>query len=243
MYSVASIFSQYRVVSGKFTFRSIQSNGGVNNSPSGNAANSACRTFSLVFLTDPASASTTFSADMSSGGQMINTTRNASLDIPSSSQLGSWLYTSSAAASPTSIDLRDCAFGALEGHFMDTSSTAIVQYGFIVFDAVVQFRGLMYFAAPIGRSLKPSIKLTLEQKFSVDSNDVDLSIVSGTEEKTDIESPVLLSAFDADSFPPSVRSSTAVPTLTARVLSVKNGPQVSLPPTRKQGRRSPSRQM
>jgi len=222
MYSVASIFSQYRIVSGKFRYRTIQTISGTNNSPSGAAANSASRTFSLAFLTDPAAASTTFSSDLSSGGQVVRSSEDCNIAIPPSSQMGNWLYTSSAAASPTSIDLRDCAFGALEGHFFDTSSTAIVQYGFIVFDAVVQFRGLMYFAAPIGKSLKN--RLSLEQKFSVDCDDFNQSFGSGPEEKADTEqktpslervtgtceSPVHVSAFDADSFPPSVRRDPAV---------------------------------
>jgi len=148
----SSLFTQYKVNRCKFTYVPYSGQNGLLNTPTGSGSTSAVRTFALGAYPDPAAAFSTFNDDVADGAVVMNTTRRGVLDVGARS-ITRWLFTSASAASPSGIDERLCSFATLSAHFPDTSTTAAVQYGVILLDIDVSFRGMIASDPPIGLSL------------------------------------------------------------------------------------------
>jgi hypothetical protein len=111
----------------------------------------AARPFAIGIFDDPALSTLTYTNIIDGGGKWGNTSRGKILTIAPSK----WLWTSTTAASPTTIDLRTTAFGKLYFAYFNASTTAIPSFGHLILQIDVEFKGVIFSAAPIGRTLQP----------------------------------------------------------------------------------------
>jgi len=167
---VADQFLQYRFKSIKFTYNPRYSSSGVAPNPAGATTTPSYgeRSFVWGVVDDPALlGSLSFQVFLEYGGQLATTTRKNSMTIRGGT-LKQWRYTSTTTSSPTAIDLRMVAPMQLRFYFDDTSSTAAATYGYITYEAVVQFRGAANNASIIGVS-SPAENSTDDDKKAEDS--------------------------------------------------------------------------
>jgi len=141
LYAIAFNFLQYRVRGGRLRYVPMMTSSGVSTLVAGPSTTPsyAVRDFVVKVYRDPRTAATSYSNGdlLMSGARACRTTQPFQISIPRSS----WLWTStSASSSISSIDYRQAAFGALVAQFRDTSTTASVLYGDLIFDLDVEFR-------------------------------------------------------------------------------------------------------
>lgn len=111
------------------------------------------RSFAMGIFKDPALSTISYENIFACGGVVGNTSRGHSISLPSSD----WLWTSTTAASPTTIDLRMTAFGKLYFSYFTASTTATYSYGQLLLTIEFEVRGAVDNATPLGAtSTNPS---------------------------------------------------------------------------------------
>jgi len=151
--SLASQFEQYRIVRGRLIYVPDGTGTGILEIVGGSTATPgyAARPFAIGIFKDPALSTLTYTNIIDGGGKWGNTSRGKTLTIGPSK----WLWTSTTTASPSTIDLRETAFGKLYFSFFNTSTTAVTSFGHLILQIDVEFKGVIFSAVPIGRTLKP----------------------------------------------------------------------------------------
>jgi hypothetical protein len=160
----ANEFQQYRVVSGKLTYVPDGTATGLYEAVNGQSTTPSyvARPFAIGIFKDPALSTLTYTNIIDGGGKWCNTSRGRQLSIGPSP----WLWTSTTAASPSTIDLRTTAFGKLYFAFFNSSTTASPSFGHLILQIDVEYKGVIFSAAPLGSSLSPpqSDKAEAEEK-------------------------------------------------------------------------------
>jgi hypothetical protein len=137
--NLAQYFQQYRIRKGAYfeyiPYNALNTQQEVVSGPT-STPSYAMRNMVWLFVDDPSLSLANFTTLVDSGGIEFNTNERKRLSIPASA----WKWVSTTSASPTSIDLRMCTFGALLARFRQTSTTAASTYGEINFVGVVEWR-------------------------------------------------------------------------------------------------------
>jgi len=163
--TIAQLFTKYRFR--KVTMRYIPdtSYSGVVESISGPTTTPSygSRVFAWGVNRDPALSTLSYSQLVQMGGVVGNTNRSSRLVFINNDS--SWFFTSTTAASPTTIDLRMAAPLQLRFAYGTASTTAIGSYGQLVFDIEFQVQGDIPPSAPLGLALSaPTTESETERK-------------------------------------------------------------------------------
>lgn len=159
-YTVAQLFTQYKINRCVFRYKPYSTVSGVQFNPQTTSTTPTytSRAMAVCVVSDPATLMTGLNDIISAGGIVCNSSKPWNLSVQGGG-LGKWLYTSTTSASPTSIDARMVAFGFMRGSFEVSSSTnSNIVLGPVLVDMDVSLRGMISATAPIG--LMPS-QLTL----------------------------------------------------------------------------------
>jgi len=170
---IADQFLEYRFQRIRFTFVPRYTASGVAPTPAGatSTPSYANRNFVWGFVDDPALlGSLSYQVFMEYGGTPANTTKRSSISLRGGT-LSKWRFTSTTTASPTAIDLRMVAPAQMRFYFDDTSTTAAATYGYIIYDADVEFRGAANNATIIGVST-PQRKISTDEDKKVEDSPV-----------------------------------------------------------------------
>jgi len=171
---IADQFLEYRFKSVTFKYIPRYTASGVAPTPGGatSTPSYANRNFVWGFVEDPALAGAlSYQIFMEYGGTPGNTTKKSSIRLRGGT-LSKWRFTSTTASSPTAIDLRMVAPAQMRFYFDDTSTTAAATYGYIVYDAVIEFRGAANNAAIIGVTETPTRKISTDEDKKVEDSPV-----------------------------------------------------------------------
>jgi len=151
LHTMASLFTQYRMLRCSFQFVPRSTASGVMSNVAGTTTTPSygSRTISVGTSPDAAYAPSTYLQILDMGGKSKNTSRGFSLNITRMIDKR-WKFTSATNASPTVIDLRSCAFTLFACAFSDTSTTASATYGSWICRWYADFRGPIASAPAIG---------------------------------------------------------------------------------------------
>jgi hypothetical protein len=152
----AAQYQQYRIKSGFVKYRPDCSPNGLVDmagGPSSATVTYENRAFALGIFKDPALSSITYENILQTGGFYGSTTKGFTLRVPSSG----WLWTSTTASSPTTIDLRMTSFGKMFFAYFIASTTATASYGHLEFSLVIEFKGTIDNAALLGKVISREI--------------------------------------------------------------------------------------
>lgn len=166
--ALGSNFQQYRVVRGKLTFVPDGTSTGLIEIVSGPTAapTYAARPFAIGIFKDPALSTLTYTNIIDGGGKWGSTSKGKQLTIGPSP----WLWTSTTTASPTSIDLRETAFGKLYFAYFNASTTASPSFGHLILQLDLEFKGVIFNAVPIGFTQSPPEDVTSQDETKSPSN-------------------------------------------------------------------------
>jgi len=151
---MAGMFAQYKINYIKFTFIPDSSASGYLENIAGGTTTPVMinRDFAWCLIKDSAdSATMTATQILISGGRYSSTTRRSSLTVRNLP----WLFTtttSSYVLPPSGVDFRTVAPLALRFAYRQASTTGTQQYGDIMMEANVSFKGPLVYAATIGVS-------------------------------------------------------------------------------------------
>jgi len=151
---MAGMFAQYKINYIKFTFIPDASATGYLENIAGGTTTPVMinRDFAWCLIKDSAdSATMTATQILISGGRYSSTTRRSTLSVRNLP----WMFTtttSSYVLPPTGVDFRTVAPLALRFAYRQASTTGTQQYGDIMMEANVSFRGPLVYAATIGVS-------------------------------------------------------------------------------------------
>jgi len=168
---IAQLYTKYRIRRVVIRYIPDTSFSGVVESISGPTTTPSygSRVFAWGINRDPALSTLSYSQLVQMGGAVGNTNRSSRLVFINNDN--SWFFTSTTAASPTTIDLRMVAPLQLRFAYGTASTTAIGSYGQLVFDIDIQCSGDIPPSAPLGLSLSPP-ELVRESKDTEEKKDV-----------------------------------------------------------------------
>jgi hypothetical protein len=145
----AALFLEYRIMGLRFRYRPLTTVDGMLSTTGGSTAspNYAFRSFSWGVLDDPQLNPASYSGSLEVGGKVAQTSNPSVIKVAGGS-LSRWRFTSTTTSTPSTIDLRMVSPIQLFFYFQD-SSAGIQTYGDIIYEAIVEFRGICN-ANPIG---------------------------------------------------------------------------------------------
>jgi hypothetical protein len=194
-------FQQYRIVRGRLTYVPDGSSNGLVEIVSGPTAapTYAARPFAFGIFKDPALSTIQYNAILDAGGKFGNTSKGKVLTIGPSD----WLWTSTTSASPTTIDLRETAFGKLYFAYFNASTTATASFGHIILQLDVEFKGVVFNAGALGTPSAPPKQ--------DDASSEEKKVQSGTAAQTLATSPRSTAAQTLIALGPSAPLNSSVP--------------------------------
>lgn len=144
-------FLQYRVVGGSLTYVPDVGAMGISDVVTGGTTTPTYthRSFAMAIFKDPALSTISYENLLAAGGSYGATERSHSCRLP----VSPWLWTSTTASSPTTIDLRMTAFGKFYFSFFNTSTTATASYGHFVLRMHFICRGAVDNAGALGKTI------------------------------------------------------------------------------------------
>jgi len=224
LYQMASLFLHWRVRRMRLRYIPVCTQSGVIENAAGTVAGGtavvADRGFAWCVSNDPAFGTPSFANLVGFGGAVGNTSRGSVVVAPRDNR---WYFTSTTVSTPGAIDTRMATPYELYFQFDSTSSTANVQYGYIVIDATVEFRGPVFYSNPVGAPFASNLNVSPLRKGDSSLVDVKNPDDDDLERKSSSSSPVNVSplgreplvqiASCMDTLVDSMRSSSAVPPL------------------------------